>query len=219
MLPQLICARKPSTKQHIAFIFSRALRFKFSTHTINTAKQNDQLPPRPTLPDEVLTKKFLKGSGPGGQKINKTSSAVQLTHVPTGIVVKSQATRSRMQNEHIAKRILAEKIEFLEKGSESRVEKKRERASRKKRSAEKKSRRKYRRLEEAAGQNQEALALRSGEEFLEDEDEDGGNDDDDVEENEEQEGNAQHGTVVVENSVRHVDTMATNSSKRKPELG
>ena len=61
-------------------------------------------------------------------------------------MVKSQATRSRTQNESIARRILAEKVEVLEKGSESRVEKKRELVSRKKRSAEKKRRRKYRAL-------------------------------------------------------------------------
>lgn len=114
--------------------------------------KKEQLPPRPTVAEEETFKRYLKGSGPGGQKINKTSSAVQLTHLPTGIVVKSQATRSRTQNENIARRILAEKVEVLEKGSESRVEKKRERVSQKKRSAEKKSRRKYRKLaEEKAG--------------------------------------------------------------------
>ena len=107
-----------------------------------------ELPPRPKIEEKDTFKAYLKGSGPGGQKINKTSSAVQLTHLPTGIVVKSQATRSRTQNETIARRILAEKVEQLEKGSESRVEKKRERESKKKRSAEKKSRRKYRKLAE-----------------------------------------------------------------------
>lgn len=118
--------------------------------------KKDQLPPRPKVAEEETFKRYLKGSGPGGQKINKTSSAVQLTHLPTGIVVKSQATRSRTQNESIARRILAEKVEVLEKGSESRVEKKRERVSQKKRSAEKKSRRKYRKLaEERAGDDEE----------------------------------------------------------------
>lgn len=108
--------------------------------------KKEQLPPRPSVPEEETFKRYLKGSGPGGQKINKTSSAVQLTHLPTGIVVKSQATRSRTQNESIARRILAEKVEVLEKGPESRVERKRQKASAKKRSAEKKSRRKYRAL-------------------------------------------------------------------------
>jgi protein subunit release factor B len=80
---------------------------------------------------------------------NKTNSAVQITHLPTGIVVKSQATRSRSQNHKIAKQILAEKIEFLQKGDESRVAKKTEVKSKRKASASKKSKRKYRALEEA----------------------------------------------------------------------
>jgi protein subunit release factor B len=80
---------------------------------------------------------------------NKTNSAVQITHLPTGIVVKSQATRSRSQNHKIAKQILAEKIEFLQKGDESRVAKKIEVKSKRKASASKKSKRKYRALEEA----------------------------------------------------------------------
>lgn len=127
----------------------------FSTFAVSNKK--GPLPPRPSVAEEDTFKRYLKGSGPGGQKINKTSSAVQITHLPTGIVVKSQATRSRTRNESIARRILAEKIEFLEKGSESRVEKKRERESKKKRSAEKKSRRKYRKLaEEKAGKAAEA---------------------------------------------------------------
>ncbi|ERF71031.1 hypothetical protein EPUS_03311 [Endocarpon pusillum Z07020] len=92
---------------------------------------------------------YLKGSGPGGQKINKTNSAVQITHIPTGIVVKSQATRSRSQNYKIARQILAEKIEHLEKGGESRLSKKVEKTGTQKRSREKKARRKYRALEAA----------------------------------------------------------------------
>ena len=80
---------------------------------------------------------------------NKTNSAVQITHLPTGIAVKSQATRSRSQNHKIAKQILAEKIELLQKGEESRAAKKIEVKSKRKASATKKSKRKYKALEEA----------------------------------------------------------------------
>ena len=80
---------------------------------------------------------------------NKTNSAVQITHLPTGIVVKSQATRSRSQHYNTARRILAEKVELLQKGDESRVVKKIERAAKKKASADKKKRRKYKTLAEA----------------------------------------------------------------------
>lgn len=79
---------------------------------------------------------------------NKTSSAVQIRHTATGIVVKNQETRSREQNRKLARRILAEKLEELEKGSESRTAIKTERARSKKASRDKKARRKYRKLEE-----------------------------------------------------------------------
>jgi len=53
---------------------------------------------------------FIRGSGRGGQKINKTSSCVQLLHMPTGIQVKCQQTRSRELNRFLARRELCEKI-------------------------------------------------------------------------------------------------------------
>jgi protein subunit release factor B len=117
--------------------------FAVSSHVLKNA-----MPQRPTLPDSELHHVYLKGSGPGGQKINKTNSACQLTHIPTGIVVKSQATRSRSQNHNIARRILAEKIELLEKGDQSRAAIKTAVASKKKASKRKKALRKYRRLED-----------------------------------------------------------------------
>ena len=87
---------------------------------------------------------------------NKTSSAVQLKHIPTGTVIKSQATRSRSQNRKIARRIIAEKIEEAEKGPESRVALKAGIKSKKKASKSKKAKRKYRALqEEKEGQEEE----------------------------------------------------------------
>lgn len=136
------------------------LCFSTSTHL---HKKAPALPPRPTLPDATITHTYLKGSGPGGQKINKTNSAAQLTHLPTGIVVKSQATRSRSQNYNIARRILAEKVELLEKGDESRVMKRQERDRKKKASKSKKSRRKYRALERDDGEDLEQEEKEDGE--------------------------------------------------------
>ncbi|KAG5981344.1 hypothetical protein E4U55_003022 [Claviceps digitariae] len=116
------------------------------TYTSPTPKN---LPPRPKPPPESeIEESFLKGSGPGGQKINKTSSAVQLKHIPTGIVVKCQATRSRSQNRKQARELLAQKVDDMLNGEHSRSaivgEVKRKKAA----SAAKKSRRKYRQLEQ-----------------------------------------------------------------------
>ncbi|KAK0720862.1 RF-1 domain-containing protein [Lasiosphaeris hirsuta] len=92
-----------------------------ATFTTSPSHSLKQMPPRAKPPpDEELEEKFLKGSGPGGQKINKTDSAVQLKHIPTGIVLKCQATRSRTQNRKIARELLAAKIDELENGAESR---------------------------------------------------------------------------------------------------
>ncbi|KAF4449091.1 hypothetical protein F53441_7580 [Fusarium austroafricanum] len=118
----------------------------FSNTSIFLAKA---LPPRPKPPPESeIEESYVKGSGPGGQKINKTNSAVQLKHIPTGIVVKSQATRSRDQNRKHARELLAQRVDELRNGDRSRSaiagQVKQKRAA----SASKKSRRKYKKLEE-----------------------------------------------------------------------
>lgn len=168
MRPPNQLARLPS--HHLNLNHPLTLNLPTLTHAFHTTPSHlkkPALPPRPKLDPSTTYKAYLKGSGPGGQKINKTSSAVQLTHLPTGIVVKSQATRSRTQNESIARRLLAEKVEVLEKGPESRVEKKRELESRKRRSGEKKRRRKYRALEEEGGKGTEGDGVREEEEEAE----------------------------------------------------
>jgi protein subunit release factor B len=121
----------------------------------NVCLKEQPLPPRRVILETEIDEKFLHGSGPGGQKINKTSSAVQLKHLPTGVVIKCQHTRSRPQNRKIARQLLAEKLDDMEKGDESRSAIKQARASKKKASATKKSRRKYKKLDEAKAAVQE----------------------------------------------------------------
>jgi protein subunit release factor B len=80
---------------------------------------------------------------------------VQLIHKPTGIVVKSQATRSRSQNQKIARELLAAKVEELEKGEDSREAIKAAVKRKRKASSMKKKRRKYRALEEEKNNRQQ----------------------------------------------------------------
>jgi protein subunit release factor B len=58
-----------------------------------------------------VEEKFVRGSGPGGQKINKTSSTVWLRHGPTGIEVRCQAERSQAANRERAWDELCERLE------------------------------------------------------------------------------------------------------------
>jgi len=65
---------------------------------------------------------FVRGGGPGGQKINKTNSAVQLLHGPTGIEVKVQRHREQSLNRLSAWKLLILNIEEREKGERSRLQ-------------------------------------------------------------------------------------------------
>src|SRR5258708_13135852 len=55
----------------------------------------------------------FRSSGPGGQHVNKTESAVRIRHVPSGVVVTSQQERSQHQNKALCLRKLRERIEKL----------------------------------------------------------------------------------------------------------
>jgi peptide chain release factor 2 len=76
------------------------------------------------LRDEDIKMDVFRSSGAGGQKVNKTSSAVRLTHIPTGIVVSSQVERSHFQNLENCREMLRAKLaeikerEHLEKVSD-----------------------------------------------------------------------------------------------------
>ena len=94
------------------------------------------------ISEKDLEEKFIRSSGPGGQHVNKVSTAVYLKHVPTGIEVKCQQERSQALNRFLARRLLVEKIEsrVLEKKSaeEQRIAKiRRQKRKRSKRAKEK----------------------------------------------------------------------------------
>ncbi len=72
------------------------------------------------LKDEDLEWRFTRAGGPGGQSVNKTNSAVELTHKPTNITVKSRQSRTQVENKKQALKILKAKLVSLE---ETRLEK------------------------------------------------------------------------------------------------
>jgi peptide chain release factor len=66
-----------------------------------------------------LLEKFVRGSGSGGQKINKTSNCVFLKHEPSGVAIKCQMDRSREMNRFLARRELCEQLEMIRDGKAS----------------------------------------------------------------------------------------------------
>jgi peptide chain release factor len=63
-----------------------------------------------TLQDKDLRFETLRASGPGGQHVNKTDSAVRATHLPSGLCVKVQTERSQHANKRLARALLAHKL-------------------------------------------------------------------------------------------------------------
>src|SRR4030043_979297 len=66
--------------------------------------------------EEDLRETFIRSSGPGGQKVNKTATCVFLVHLPTGLSVKCQQERSQALNRFLARRLLLDRIERLRTG-------------------------------------------------------------------------------------------------------
>ena len=83
--------------------------------------------------EDDLEESFILGGGPGGQKTNKTSSVVRLSHEPSGVAVKVGESRSREDNRWLARRMLAETLLEREHKRKSEARQKREKIRRQKR--------------------------------------------------------------------------------------
>jgi len=94
------------------------------------------------LREEDLVERFVRSQGPGGQKVNKTSTAVYLKHLPSGREVKAQSSRSQAHNRYEARKLLVELVEEEQLGALSRERQRIEKLRRQKRKRSKRAKEK-----------------------------------------------------------------------------
>ena len=85
-----------------------------AVEVVPVLEQTDEI----DIPEEEIRVDVYRSSGPGGQSVNTTDSAVRLTHIPTGTVVSCQNEKSQLQNKASAMVILKAKLLAIKKAEE-----------------------------------------------------------------------------------------------------
>ena len=117
---------RPMILNELSLLMDRFEGKKNASAASSKPNKHQQLP---ELLEDDLNETFIRGSGPGGQKINKTSNRVLLIHEPTQLKVECQDTRSLQQNRKIARKKLRLKLDEYINGSSSRAQTKARKAS------------------------------------------------------------------------------------------
>jgi protein subunit release factor B len=117
--------------------------------------------------EKDIVEKFIRSSGKGGQKVNKTSTCVYLKHIPTQIEVKCQKERYQGLNRFLARRILADKVEEMIKGKESKEKQRIAKIRRQKRKRSKRAKLKMLEEKRKRSEKKEARRFRPKPEDLE----------------------------------------------------
>ncbi|TYZ69241.1 hypothetical protein PybrP1_007430 [[Pythium] brassicae (nom. inval.)] len=129
------------------------------------------------LREADLVESFVKGSGKGGQKINKVRNCVLLKHTPTGLLVRCQKTRSLDDNRRVARKLLAQKLDDHLNGALSARSLKFARLRKRKASKKAKSRQKYAAAGERSDDDDDDGDSESDDEWDDDDDDDEEDDD------------------------------------------
>ncbi|MFA5616064.1 MAG: peptide chain release factor-like protein [Syntrophorhabdaceae bacterium] len=154
MLFPITCNRPPD------FIMAEPLKFSVSPEKERALRQRFA---DLGIDEKDITERFVRSGGHGGQNVNKVSTCVYLKHIPSGIEVKCQTERSQALNRFLARRILADKIENVMLGKESKEQQLREKIRRQKRRRSRRAKEKVLRIKHHTAEKKKARTYRPGE--------------------------------------------------------